>query len=125
MDLDAYDFRDDIDLDTASSETLRRAAARVRQAVAQNERAFLQMPRQAPTPSPQPEQPSLASLIGYRRIDDPMPVADERDVARGRALAEIQIALAQHEAEQAQAAEAAKAERAQAFKQTAIGQLFK
>lgn len=114
-----------VDIDTATPEALRAAAEKYRRAAVETAERHAWTDRYKPTPQEE-RRPNLRDLTGgYRRVDDPMPVVDERDVARARALAEIQIALEAHEAEQATAAEAAKAEAAQAFQQTALGQLYR
>jgi hypothetical protein len=130
VDWDSYSVDDDIDLDSASPATLRRAAARLRRATTHNAQAFLQMPRQAPTPSREEPRPSLSGLIPYRRIDAAPPPGPgdpefDRSVRQARALATIELELERIEHERAAQAEAAKAEAAQAFQQTAIGQLYR
>jgi hypothetical protein len=123
------DTQESIDVDTASPEQMRRVAQRYRQEAAATAARYSWAARYAPAAPPAPEL-SVRDLLpngGYARADDPPfdREAFDANLRRAKALVEIEMALEKAAADAARAAQAAKDEAAAAFRQTAIGGLFR
>jgi hypothetical protein len=110
----------DIASDATTPEALRRAAAYLRR---QSEKPLdLRFGRSASPEETKPEPPSLETLVGYGRVDDPTFDEEADRVRRGRA--EIEIALMKEQQEVEQQRRQTQADVRAKARQTSLGRLL-